>query len=64
MFCDVHATKKAANPCYMCRQGAALRVQYAFDKQPTESRIDAMLVLAQGTHIQPSVYRELGISCG
>jgi hypothetical protein len=64
MFCEVHAMRAETNPCYMCRQGAALRIEYAIEKEPTERRVDAMLVLAKGKNIQPWAYRALGIGCG
>ena len=58
-FTDVHAMKKLKDPCYQCRQGAALRVEYAFDKYPSNRAINACLVMAKGKNIQPWGYRVL-----
>lgn len=58
-FTDAHAIRKEEDPCYQCRQGAALRVQYAFDIYPSQRAINACLVIAKGRNIQPWCYKVL-----
>ena len=58
-FTEAHAKKQVKDPCYQCRQGAALRIRFAFDVYPSQRAINACLVMAKGKNIQPWVYRVL-----
>mgnify|MGYP005815703763 FL=1 len=40
-FCDAHARRSATSPCWECRQGAALRVRWAFDVEVSVDTVNA-----------------------
>ena len=60
-FTDAHALRREDDPCWACRVGAKLRVEYANELEPTEERIDACVLLASRVSPPAWAYRVLRI---
>ena len=61
-FTDVHALRDKTNVCFQCRQGAGHRVEFAFNVEATEQRIDAIIAISSTQGIQPWMWRCLKVS--
>lgn len=59
-FMNAHAYKNKTDKCWGCPVGAALRVRWAYDKEPTEIRVEAALGIASGRP-KPWHYARLGV---
>ena len=59
-FMNAHAYRHKTDKCWGCKVGAALRVRWAYGKEPTETRIEAALGVASG---RPKAwhYAKLGV---
>jgi len=61
-FCDAHAMREKKNPCWECRQGAAVRVGYAFDAEVSVETVDACINICATRSPLAKSYRVLKIS--
>ena len=54
-YTNLHAKKlkRSKDKCFKCRIGAANRIRWAFDLEPTERRIDAMVAISSTQGIKP-----------
>lgn len=59
-FMEAHAFKSKEDPCWKCPAGAALRVSWAYGKEPTDIRVEALIGIAAG---RPKAwhYAKLGV---
>jgi len=60
-FTDVHAFRRNDDPCWACRVGARLRVEYGHELEATEERVDAAVLLASRISPPAWAYRILRI---